>query len=212
MDYFEDKVSPLEVTKIFNSNIDRELFISEYQHLQGDENLDFYKNFIDQNIHSYRFRLQEDAIDLSINLDYFKVSFFKSIKEIIHSRRNNWIKLACLDWLFNFSQLINKADYLEINRYALKKSTDELLQVQCILNLLLIEIQTDVIENLLNVLQTATLPATFYRFINGFEKLNIDKEINQRLIISVISLVKSNKLVSESQKNELINSLSSMTA
>jgi len=113
IDYFENKVSADELVEVFNSNVNRELFIAGYPYLLNDGNLKFYKRFIDENIHNYKFRLQEDAIDLSINIHYFKVGFLEAIIKILRSRRSYWVKLASLDWLFNFSQLINKEDFLE---------------------------------------------------------------------------------------------------
>src|SRR5258706_15211268 len=97
-DYLKYRVSKNELIKIFFKNLDRSIFIGDYPFFGADENEDFYEQFIESSILKHGFKVQEDAIELSIVLHVFKMSFLIEIKKIIHSKKYVLIKLICLDW------------------------------------------------------------------------------------------------------------------
>jgi len=85
--FSENKVSIEELKIIFKSNIDRTIFIVDYPYFHSDGNADFYNDFINENILSTRYKLQEDAIELSIAIHYFRMTYLEIISKIVYSRR-----------------------------------------------------------------------------------------------------------------------------
>src|ERR1700744_1757950 len=123
------KVSLNELEKIFKNNDSRSSFIHSYQHFNNDGNDEYYRNFIDSNIAGKKYKYQEDAIELSLAMGLFHLTYLDVISKIIYSRRTSWIKLLCLDWLNYFVKQIKPGTYTDLNLF-INSAPDELLKLQ----------------------------------------------------------------------------------
>lgn len=205
MEYLKHVVSKEQLSVIFKCSIDRSLFISGYPHFGTDGNNDFYVDFIDTNISKSKFKVQEDSIELSIVTNTFKPRYLDTIRQIIYSRRNEWIKLLCMDWLFVFFSFIPPEVFIEVNEYALKNNKYELVRIQSLLNSYLQNKNIDLIKRLMLDIKDSKHPTAFYRFVNGLNC--IDKENLKMLKVDVLDVIKKNSALSASQKTELVTRL-----
>jgi len=202
-DYLERKVSKEELQVIFKRNIDRSIFIADYPYFNNDGNRDFYVDFICKNINNSKYKLQEDAIELSITIHNFNLMYLDTIGKIVYSRRGWWIKLLCLDWLYNFTDDIPLQTFYELNGY-LTKSNNERLKIQGILNLLLLDKNNKLIKKLLILLHKSDDHIVFYRLIN-YE--NLTKIFTMTELKYVAEIIKTKTSLSSTQKSEITERL-----
>jgi hypothetical protein len=207
IDYLEQKVSNNALNKIFRKNIDRSIFIGEYPYFTSDGNDLFYEEFIEHSILKHGFKVQEDAIELSIRLNIFKVPFLVEIKKILYSRRQELIKLVCLDWLFYFFREIPENEFIEINEYMYRHSKHDLLIVQSILNMLLCKPNSQLISDLTFCFAESNDPAVFYRLINNLDSNQLAKEFTSETMAIIKEIVISKLTISKKQKNEIFKKL-----
>lgn len=197
----------MDLKKIFNSNIQRSSFISEYNGSQDDSNNIFYERYIDQWIcYGRKFRFQEDAIELSIKLHLYKTEYFSCIKAVLYSRRTDWIKLLCADWLFNFAADISTDEYSTVNIHLLKNTSDDLIKAQCILNLMLRNKANEFMKDFIAIITNNRDASVYYRAIAclGNQQLkNYKKELRGELLKNI----KENSFLEQSQKTELASYL-----
>ncbi|MDP9080832.1 MAG: hypothetical protein M3O71_25725 [Bacteroidota bacterium] len=210
INYLEHKVSKNELITIFKRNLDRSIFIGEYPYFGSDGNEVFYEAFIESNILKHKFKVQEDAIELSVRLNIYKVLFLREIKKIVYSRRQGIINLVCLDWLFYFFQDIPKDEFIEINEHVSKHSTSDLLKVQSVLNILLFKPDIQLIKNLISYFTESDDPSVFYRLINSLDTNQLAKRFTNETINSIKEIVLSKHAISKDQRNEIIKKLSAL--
>jgi hypothetical protein len=205
-EYLEHRVSKEELQAIFKSDIDRSIFITDYPYFEDDKSTDFYIDFINENIVNSKYKIQEDAIELSIAIHYFKMTYLDVISSIIYSRRGWWIKLLCLDWLANFFDDVPSQTFFELNKY-LTKSNNERLKIQGMLNLLLLNKNPKLVEKLLILLKKSNDHVLFYRVVNY---KNIDEILTKEMIKNIVDIIRTNTGLSQSQKSELTERFSIM--
>lgn len=203
----KDRILLHELPSIFKSNLKRSMFISDYPFFDSDGNKDFYIDFIDNNISTRKYKIQEDAIELSIRIEVFKDQYLSVVNEIIHSRRNNWIKLLALDWLFIFYKEISNDVFIDLNEYSWKSVQDDLIKIQCVLNLLLQEITDEYYERLIQILVNSKDSAVFYRLLNSTPEIPLFFKSNSDRPAEVLSIIETNIYLSISQKDELVSEL-----
>ena len=202
-EYLEHRVSKEELQVIFKSNIDRSIFITDYPYFEDDGNTDFYIDFVNENIVNSKYKIQEDAIELSIVIHNFKMAYLDVISYIIYSRRGWWIKLLCLDWLINFFDDVPSQTFLELNEY-LTKSNNKRLKIQGMLNLLLLNRNAKLVTKLLRLLSKSNDHVLFYRVVSY---KNIRKILTKEMIENIVDIIRTNTGLSQSQKSELTERL-----
>jgi|GEM_PF-6732351 len=207
MNYLKHKISKDELIKIFKNNIDRNIFIGEYQNFKNDDNDIFYQDFIDLNLSKHGRKIQEDAIELSMAVNIYEESYLNEIKKILHSRRQGIIKLVCLDWLFFFYQRIPKKDFIDLNEYVLKHMEYDLLKIQAVLNILLFKYTDQLISVLITCFNHSNDPAIFYRLNNALTNHELAKSFTNSTIYLIIDVINLNGSISKNQKNEIIDRL-----
>jgi len=210
MEYEENLINSKQLSKIFKSSIDRSLFISGYKHFGRDGNDDFYKNFVEMHIYKNKSKAQEDCIELEIALKYYNYKHLSIIKNIILSRRSNWLKLLCLDWAFNFHQSIPPTEFLEINDYIVQNNDVQLLIIQAILNIFLINVSTSLFSILKSSMQNARFGAQYYRIIAFIENNNLEKKVSNDIRREIKLAIQSNKILGNSQKADLLQKVNSL--
>ncbi|MEO6522666.1 MAG: hypothetical protein ABIN91_13365 [Mucilaginibacter sp.] len=199
------EVSKLDLPKLFKNSFNRSLFIAEYLHFGNDDNADFYIQYIDENIDSRKIKAQEDALELSIASGIFKPLYFEIVKKIINSKRSDWIKLLCVDWLFSFYNHLKKTDFIEINEYLLKTNTSELIKTQSILNLLLYKNNEQLILTLLfERIHLAKDSTVYYRLVNGLNSTYLTDKVSKKIKQDINRLIETSSHLTDNQKNELI--------
>ncbi len=207
-DHQSRKYDRSEITKIFEKKSQRRDFISEYEYWLIDDHHDLYVKFIDEFIVAINVDKQEDAIEVSIRADIFKNEYLSQIEAIIYSKKGYWIKLASLDWLWHFSNKIDKGKFTTLNSVFLhERNPHELNKIQALLNLLKIDINEDLLDDLFGCLQAAKISASFYRALIYYHEIpynNISKsEIKSKLQL----IIDQSMTLSTAQKRELINEL-----
>jgi len=208
--YFKNKVTKEELNKLFKNNTNKDIFISEYPFFGSDDNTAFYIDFINDNILNNSVKLKEQAIELSIAVGIFKPSYINAIKEIVYSRRGAWIKLTCLDWLFNFFNRIPEDVYLEMNNY-LAQSNNELLKIQSLININLADNHESIFNELIDFCQKCKDSAVFYRLVRALSILDARKRITTQEISKTHDVINRTPYLSSSQRWELINMIDSVT-
>jgi len=199
-----EKVSKNELVRIFKDYSKRSTFISEYPHFGNDNNDDFYVDFINTYITGKKYKMQEDAIELSLTTDHFDMMYLDVVSKIIHSGRTSWIKLLCLDWLNYFVLDIPAEEYTNLNYFA-KRSSDEFLKLQSILNLIQLNPKPELLEESFEILKNTTSPALYYRYLNNIT----DTDNNFTTILSIDFteklglLLNKSEVINENQKADL---------
>ncbi|RZK10386.1 MAG: hypothetical protein EOO43_20330 [Flavobacterium sp.] len=203
-DFFNDRVSKEDLDKIFKSSLERELFISEYPFIKSDDNMDYYVHFIDSNIFNRKYLLQEHAIEMSIAVSVFKSLYLDAIKKILFSRRNDWIKLLALDWIFNFRDLIPEDEYVNINNQYLSGKANELIRVQAILNLIMFSPNYCNFLSLYQLLSLSEDPASFYRVVNSLDAITLPIEEIRDVRISLLNLFEKKIFLNDALEKQFI--------
>jgi len=201
MEYLHHKVSNENLLLIFKDSEERSIFIHTYPYFGDDNNNEFYQAFINANILSKNAKKQEDAIELSLVTAYFKPLYLEVIAFIIYSRKTFWIKLLCLDWLFEFSGMIPGETYRSLNIHA-SKANNELLKLQSLANLLLSGQSEDLTKQLSKLLTHSKNPAVFYRLAHGLTDVLVNN-ISKKAIEEFIPMINENAYLTEKQKIEL---------
>jgi hypothetical protein len=197
-----------QVIKVFNDSDKRSRFIWLYEFFHVDGLQDFYTQFVEDNLDNSKRKLQEDAIELSIKIKIFKPKYLKVICNIIHSRRNKWIKILALDWLFNFSEEISRNYFADINLHALRFSNNSgLLRAQSIVNLFLVIDSTMVHEELNLLLTTSNDPAIFYRIVNALYKIEKASKKGIEIKNDIRCAIDCSVSLSEAVKTDLLKHL-----
>lgn len=182
-------MNTLQLEKVFKTHTDRSLFISEYKHFGEDGNEDFYTSFINKSINEARSKRQEDAIELSIALHYYRDSYVSAITQIIKSRRCEWMKLLCLDWLFNFYKEVPKKVFIDLNDWIISKANTDILKLQAVINLILADQNFDIGKRYLSDLLCSTSDhALFYRVINVLNNDSMSRLKSQMKAMTLSSL------------------------
>ena len=183
-----EKVSKKELDKIFKNSTDRSTFISTYPYLGTDNNNKYYKDFINANISNKKYKLQEDAIELSLCANIFNLAYVDIIDKIIHSRRTPWIKLLCLDWLNFFFDKIPLHLYNDLNLIA-KKHNHEFLKLQGMLNLMVFNPDKTLIEEALETVKASMNNTLYYRFIHSYIDNNLNKILPSEVNYGINNLI-----------------------
>jgi len=210
MEYEENLINSKQLSKIFKSSIDRSLFIFGYEHFGRDGNDDFYKNFVEMHIYKNKSKAQEDCIELAIALKYYNYKHLLIIKNIILSRRSDWLKLLCLDWAFNFHQSIPPTEFLEINDDIVQNNDVQLLIIQAILNIFLIHVSTSLFSILKSSMQNVRFGAPYYRIIAFIENNILEKKVSDDIRRETELAIQSNKILGNSQKADLLQKVNSL--
>lgn len=206
LEYLSKKIKYNELPKIFKRSLDRELFISEYCHFGLDGNNKFYKDFVETYIYNNRSKLQIDAIELSISINYYKKEHLHVIENIIFSKRNEWIKLLCADWIFNFRKMIPSDKSLVINRHLFQSTTNELIQIQSLLNLL-DNSEGNVVESLKQYFNRIEDVASYYRVINVLKSETLTKPLVIIINNILLELVNDNIKLAKTVRIEILTQL-----
>lgn len=198
------KVSASELDKIFKNNDSRSDFIAHYSHFGDDGNDEYYRKFIDNNIAGKKYKYQEHAIELSLATNHFDIFYLDVVRKIIHSRRTSWIKLLCLDWLNYFTSDIPTEEHISLNYFA-KKSNDEFLKLQSILNLIRSDPKPELIGESFEILRNTTTPTLYYRYLNHIT--NIDNNaitiLSNDSIEKLGEIISMNKVINNNQRADL---------
>ncbi|WPU99717.1 hypothetical protein SNE26_27265 [Mucilaginibacter sp. cycad4] len=194
-------ISTAELICIFDNALDRSAFIWDYQGFKTDGNNEFYIAFIGKYIDGSKSEALEDAIELSIALDYFKLPHLHVIEKHLLSNLDDDAKLLCLDWLRYFFKHIPKNDFERLNRHALQHNKSDLLKVQAILNLLMVKNDEQLITVLKKVIAKTLLPAVFYRVINMFD---IELEDIKELVRMDIKVIIENSIVLTKPQKDIL--------
>lgn len=201
-----DEILNIEaLSKLFKNSLDRSIFISEYMCFGNDGNDVFYEDFIEKHIYNNRSKAQEDSIELTISLNYYNENHFSIIKAIIYSRRSEWLKLLCLDWIFNFKKNLPLSEFEIVNHYILNRSNEELVRTQALLNLLLVEQNIEIFSKLRDNITDAKYGTIYYRILNFLKSKSVNQKVINEISHEVILIINSNNKLEESQKQELLN-------
>jgi hypothetical protein len=202
-DYSEHRCSKEQLHAIFENDTDRSIFINNYAYFFDDENSEFYLAFINENITSLKYKNQEDALELSIAIHYFELTHLDVVRNIIYSNRLWWIKLLCLDWLVNFADEIPLQTFFELNE-RITGSTNELLKIQSMLNILLFKTDNQLIKSILKLVKKSKEHIVFYRFAS-YKRL--DKVFTIEQIRQVLGIIETTVALSDRQKVEISKSI-----
>ncbi|MFC0517984.1 hypothetical protein ACFFGT_27470 [Mucilaginibacter angelicae] len=198
----DHNISGAELTTIFNDALDRSAFIWDYRGFRADGNDEFYIAFIDEHINSDSSGAFEDAVELSIAMDYFKLPHLHIIEKGLSSKLDEDAKLLCLDWLYSFFEQVPKPDFERLNKYVLQNNKSELINVQALLNLLLMKNDEQLITSLKTIMGKAALPAVFYRLINVLDDECFD-EIKALVLPDIKLIIEKSGALTVQQKDEL---------
>ena len=207
----EDKISKRELEKTFKNYDKRATFIFNYPHFGADGNDAYYIDFIDTNITNRKYKLQEDAIELSLATNNFNLKYLDTVSKIIYSRRTIWIKLLCLDWLNYFILNVPREIYADLNRFA-NKSDDEMLKLQSILNLVQLTPNRELLEESLEILKRTSVPTLFYRYLNCINDNHVLTMLPGDITQKIHELINSKPIFGKGQKDELKLKLSAYLA
>lgn len=184
-----------QLNKTFKSHLDRSLFISSYEKFGKDNYNDFYIDFIDTSITVNNSRVQEDALELSIALHVYKSEYLEIVSQIIKSRRSAWIKLLCLDWLFNFYLETPPSVFIELNYAVLKTANLEVIRIQGLINLILREQALDNFKSELTIIFSNTCDsAVYHRMIIASDNIAFCNFVPQLKSIMLSALLINDKL------------------
>jgi len=199
-----EKVSKNELERIFKDYYKRSTFISEYPHFGNDNNDDFYLDFINAYITSKKYKMQEDAIELSLATNHFDMMYLDVVSKIIHSGRASWIKLLCLDWLNYFVLNIPAEEYTNLNYFA-KMNSDDFLKLQSILNLVQLNPKPELLEESFEILKDTNSPTLYYRYLNAITNTdnNFTTVLPNVFTEKLRILLNKSEVINENQKADL---------
>jgi hypothetical protein len=195
-----------EVEKILSNEFDRILFFKDYQYFSRDGNEDLYKRFISKVLaEDNDVDVTSDAIYLAININFFSPSLLAKIKAILFSRRQYLVKLSCLDYLTHFKKYMSVKSFVKTNEYLLARSTNILLKIQAITNLLFK--YAPLFDSLIMALEASKGPTEFYRAMNGLSYNSI--KLNSEQLLKLERITREKKFGTSVQR-ELIKKIKSM--
>ncbi|TWR29442.1 hypothetical protein FPZ43_10860 [Mucilaginibacter pallidiroseus] len=207
IDFQNHKYDLVELAAIFAKDTRRRDFIFYYDNWGEDNNENFYTKFIDENICKGKTSRQDDAIEVSIRAGIFRGKYFDCVKAILHSRKGHWIKLTCLDWLYEFSNKIDTAKYIELNTcYMRRPNLSELNKVQATLNLLKTGTSRELSAELYSQLLSAEIPGTFYRvkILLTDSSVKFNETSKPDMVKVFVEIATHSSSLSESQKRDIV--------
>ncbi|HET7117024.1 MAG TPA: hypothetical protein VFI29_11065 [Hanamia sp.] len=176
----------------------RDDFLMYYKYFTKDGNKKVYQEWIKENIESKNNIMLEHIFELSNYIQFFSKNLLSTTEIILCGRFKSSTKIACLDYLQAIRQRITKAQFIMLNKIAIKHSESIIIKFQSYLNLSIY-----LSENLLkiqSILKKEKFPTLFYRLINQIELLPV--HIREELSTFLIKELKK-KRFNQDVKNEI---------
>lgn len=197
----------MEVSELISRYKDSNYYNRKIRQFIQDDNLhehdySLLKKFIDKEIKTSRLSQTKliTLLEVCNTIDYYRPELIPLVNKMISSKNSYLNKLEGLDLLLNFGSKIERNRFISLNKTAIKKSSNDLVNLQAYINLSFYDLSS--FDKVTEIINRMEYPTPFYRLFNSIRYSDLSSSRLKDRVSGLTDLL-NRKKYSDDVKREL---------